>query len=113
MINRIKTWWDNRTNPQAALSVFDKSLKKLDKIDKRISKQQDKVSDAHANANAECDALIELYNVQEQKARERKKEARKARDIKVSECWAKGCALSDKERNSQALRAKLNELNSI
>ena len=113
LLNYIKAKIDARTNPQAALSVFDKSLKKLDKIDKRIVKKQDRLADAASNANAECDALRELYEEQERKARQRKVEATKARDIKVSEVWDKSIALELKLVDSEKLRNKLNELNSV
>lgn len=113
LLNYIKSKIDARTNPQAALSVFDKSLKKLDKIDKRISKHQDKLADAAGNANAECDALCELYAEQERKARQRKTAARIARDIKHAKCIRKTLVLEEKANSSEKLRAKLNELNSI
>lgn len=113
LLNYIKAKIDARTNPQAALSVFDKSLKKLDKIDKRINKQQDNIANAVGNANAECDALCELYAEQERKARQRKSEALKARDIKHYECIRKTLTFEEKAAGSEKLRNKLNELNSI
>ena len=113
LLNYIKTKWSDRTNPQAALSVFDKSLKKLDKIDKRIVKQQDKCSTNVYNINAQCDLAVERCTLTELKARSDKRTALSTRDKLVSKEWDKSQCLDLKLSSSEKLRSKLNELNSI